>query len=165
MVIAEAAAVSPEGRITYGDLGLWHDDQIAPLQRISSFLKAQGAVSAIQLAHAGRKGSAGIPWRGGVAETDEEKAGVGFAHWTTVAPSALKHSKSLGLPAEVDLAGIAKIRNDFVAAARRADAAGFDVIEVHAAHGYLLNQFLSPISNLRTDNYGGPAEKPHASAA
>lgn len=160
LVMLEATAVVPEGRISYGDLGLWKDEQIAPLKRIVAFLHSQGAAAGIQLAHAGRKASTPVPWRKGFDETEEEKAALHFESWTPVAPSALIHAedKNFTKPEALDEAGIANIIDSFVAAAKRADQAGFDTVEIHAAHGYLLNQFLSPLANKRTDRYGGSRE-------
>lgn len=160
LVILEATGVVPEGRISYGDLGLWKDEQIAPLQRIVTFLHSQGAAAGIQLAHAGRKASTSIAWRNGFDETEEEKAALHFESWTPVAPSALIHAENKGFtkPEALDEAGIRNIIDAFVAAAKRADRAGFDTVEIHAAHGYLLNQFLSPLANKRTDRYGGSRE-------
>jgi len=152
LVISEAAAVSPEGRITPDDLGIWKDAHLPMLQRITAFLAAQGSVAGIQLAHAGRKASTLSPWKGpgAVAETD--------GGWPAVAPSAGPFAEAYPLPVALDAAGIAKVVADFRAAAQRALAAGFRVIELHAAHGYLLHEFLSPLSNQRTDGYGGPFE-------
>lgn len=158
LVIVEATAVSPEGRISYGDMGLWRDEQIEPLRRIVDFLHSQGCMAGIQLAHAGRKASTPIPWRGGFTETAEERARLGFESWPPVAPSALPHGSTSVVPEALDDAGLAKIRADFAAATERAQRAGFDVIELHAAHGYLLNQFLAPSSNHRADQYGGSPE-------
>lgn len=158
LVIAEATAVSPEGRISYADLGLWEDAQIAPLKRVTEFLHNHGAAAGLQLAHAGRKASAPLPWRGGFTETEAEKAAHGFESWTPVAPSAERHMASYAMPDALDEAGMARIRDAWAAAARRADTADFDMIELHSAHGYLLNQFLSPIANKRTDEYGGSLE-------
>lgn len=160
LVMVEATGVSPEGRISYGDLGIWDDSHVEPLARIVRFLKAQGAAAGIQLAHAGRKASTPVPWRKGFDETEAEKAAVGFARWTPVAPSALIHAEGgdFTTPVALDLDGIAKVKADFVAAALRAEKAGFDTVEIHAAHGYLLNQFLSPLANRRTDAYGGSRE-------
>ncbi|MBI1418581.1 MAG: NADH:flavin oxidoreductase/NADH oxidase [Limimaricola sp.] len=155
LVIAEATAVSPEGRISYGDLGLWEDAQIAPLARAVDFLHGQGAAAGIQLAHAGRKASAPVPYRPTLPDDPAARAAIGYADWQPVAPSAAAHSTAYKTPAELDAAGMARIREAFVAAARRADAAGFDMVEVHAAHGYLLNEFLSPVANTRSDAYGG----------
>jgi 2,4-dienoyl-CoA reductase-like NADH-dependent reductase (Old Yellow Enzyme family) len=148
VVITEATAVSPEGRISPQDTGLWNDEQAAAWARVVTFVQAQGALAAVQLAHAGRKASARRPWEGrGVVPPAE-------GGWTPVGPSAIAFP-GLADPVELDADGIAKVRADFVAAARRALAAGFDVVEVHAAHGYLLHEFLSPLSNTRTDGYGG----------
>jgi 2,4-dienoyl-CoA reductase-like NADH-dependent reductase (Old Yellow Enzyme family) len=158
LVIVEATAVAPEGRITYGCLGLWDDGQIAPLQRIVDFLHGHGAAAGLQLAHAGRKASSTIPWRGAFNETEEEKKALAFETWTPVAPSPEKHAPSYFMPEALDRAGMARVRDAWVAATRRADAAGFDMIELHSAHGYLLNQFLSPVANHRDDAYGGSLE-------
>ena len=157
LVIVEATAVVPEGRISYGDLGLWKDEQIAPLTRIVDFLHSQGAAAGIQLAHAGRKASTPVPWRNGFDETDAEKAALHFESWTPVAPSAEIHAegKNFTRPEALDKAGIRNVIDAFAAAAIRANQAGFDTVEIHAAHGYLLNQFLSPLANKRTDEYGG----------
>ena len=158
LVIVEATGVSAEGRISYDCLGLWDDAQIAPLKRITDFLRANGAASGIQLAHAGRKASSPIPWRGSFTETEAEKAELAFESWTPVAPSAERHTASYAMPTALDHEGMARVREDWVAATRRAEAAGFDMIELHSAHGYLLNQFLSPIANKRNDEYGGSLE-------
>ena len=160
LVIVEATCVVPEGRISYGDLGLWEDGQIGPLQRIVGFLKEHGSAVGIQLAHAGRKASTPIGWRQAFNETDAEKAKFAFESWTPVAPSPEPHNDSptFTRPTELDEAGIRHVIDGFVAATRRAEAAGFDTIEIHAAHGYLINQFLSPLANHRTDQYGGSRE-------
>jgi 2,4-dienoyl-CoA reductase-like NADH-dependent reductase (Old Yellow Enzyme family) len=157
LVILEATGVTPEARITYGDLGIWDDAHVAPLAAINDFLHRQGAATGIQLAHAGRKAATPIPWRHGFDERDDEKDAVGFEHWTPVAPSAIIHAenKNYTAPHALTEAEIADTVAAFAAAAQRADRAGFDVVEVHGAHGYLINQFLSPISNHRTDRYGG----------
>lgn len=149
LVIAEATAVSPEGRISPGDLGIWKDEQVDFLKRIASFIESQGAVPGIQLAHAGRKASHQSPWQGNKALTAEEGA------WQTMAPSPIPYVSSDPIPTEMSLADIRQCISDFESAARRAMDAGFKVVEIHAAHGYLLNEFLSPLSNLRTDEYGG----------
>lgn len=160
LVIVEATGVSPEARISYGDLGLWQDEQIAPLTRIVDFLHDHGAAAGIQLAHAGRKASTPVPWRNGFDETDAEKQALAFQQWTPVAPSPVIHAENANFtqPTELDDAGIRHVIDSFVAAAIRADKAGFDTVEIHAAHGYLLNQFLSPLANKRTDRYGGSRE-------
>jgi 2,4-dienoyl-CoA reductase-like NADH-dependent reductase (Old Yellow Enzyme family) len=153
LVIVEATAVSPEGRISTGDLGLWRDSQIEPLARIAHFIKAQGAVPALQLAHAGRKASAMRPWEGGAHLADDAGG------WTPVAPSAIAFGGSLTkVPHPLSAADIARVQADFVSATKRALAAGFEWVELHAAHGYLAHQFLSPLSNHRSDNYGGGFE-------
>jgi 2,4-dienoyl-CoA reductase-like NADH-dependent reductase (Old Yellow Enzyme family) len=153
LVIVEATAVSPEGRISAGDLGLWQDSQVEPLARIVRFIKAQGAVPAIQLAHAGRKASATRPWEGGAHLADHAGG------WPTLAPSAIAFGGDLAkVPQAMSLAEIARVQANFVAAAERSLVAGFEWLELHAAHGYLAHQFLSPLSNRRTDNYGGSFE-------
>lgn len=162
LVIVEATGVVPEGRISYADLGLWNDDQIAPLKRIVDFLHANGAKAGIQLAHAGRKASSPVAWHSAEdLATEEQRRALGYAHWQPVAPSAESHDpadQSYQVPTALDEAGIRNVIDAFVAAARRADQAGFDTVEIHAAHGYLLNQFLSPLANHRTDRYGGSLE-------
>jgi len=152
LLIVEATGVAPEGRISPGDLGLWNDAQIAPLAKIAAFIKAQGCVPALQLAHAGRKASVGLGWEAQRTLTPAEGG------WQPVAPSALAFGEGYATPAALDETGIAKIVGQFVAAARRAHAAGFESVEIHAAHGYLLHQFLSPLANQRTDAYGGSFE-------
>lgn len=158
LVIAEATAVSPEGRISYGDLGLWQDAQVAPLARVVDFLHRQGAAAGIQLAHSGRKAASPVPYRPQLPDDPAARAAIGYTDWQPVAPSTAPHSPAHKMPAVLDEAGLVRIREAFVAAARRADAAGFDLIEVHAGHGYLLNEFLSPVANARTDGYGGSRE-------
>ncbi len=153
LVIMEAAAVLPEGRITPEDLGLWSDAQIAPLQRITRFIEAQGSVAAIQLAHAGRKASTWRPWLGRHGTLPVAEGG-----WQPVGPSAIAFDRSYLPPAELDEAGITWVIEAFVQAAQRASRAGFRIAEIHAAHGYLLHQFLSPVSNRRQDAYGGSFE-------
>ncbi len=152
LIIQEATAVSPEGRISPEDLGLWQDAHIEKLQQITSFIKAQGAYAGIQLAHAGRKASTAAPWKGNA------QIAVADGGWTTVAPSAIAFREADVPPLALDVAGIAKVIDDFGRAAARAVAAGYDVIELHAAHGYLVHQFLSPLSNKREDEYGGSFE-------
>ena len=152
-VIAEATAVSPEGRISPHDLGIWKDEHVTFLARITAFIRAQGAVAGVQLAHAGRKASMDVPWRGGRA-LDESEGG-----WRPVyAPSALAFSSRTQQPVEMAPADIERAIGDFRRGAERALAAGFQVVELHGAHGYLLHEFLSPISNTRTDEYGGSFE-------
>ncbi|GAA2851631.1 NADH:flavin oxidoreductase/NADH oxidase [Pseudonocardia halophobica] len=151
LVMTEAAAVTPEGRISPQDAGLWSDAQVEAWSRITAFLREQGAVPATQLAHAGRKGSTAAPWRG------EGTIGTEDGGWTALAPSATAY-QGYATPRALTADEIAETVQAFGAAARRADAAGFDVVEVHAAHGYLLHQFLSPLANLRTDSYGGSFE-------
>jgi len=161
LVILEATGVTPEGRISYGDLGLWSDDHILPLKHIVEFLHHEGAAAGIQLAHAGRKASTPIAWRHGFDEPEEEKPGVAFESWTPIAPSPLIHPTSAPgytVPREMTLDDIKANVQAFADAAVRADTAGFDTVEIHAAHGYLINQFLSPIANHRTDAYGGSRE-------
>ncbi len=153
LVLSEAAAVSPEGRITPDDLGIWKEEHIPMLQRITAFISAQDAVPGIQLAHAGRKASHRSPWKGGAAIPADQEGG-----WQTVAPSAVSFQDSEPAPAELTLEGIQKVITDFEKAAMRALEAGYKVIELHAAHGYLLHEFMSPLSNFRTDHYGGSFE-------
>jgi 2,4-dienoyl-CoA reductase-like NADH-dependent reductase (Old Yellow Enzyme family) len=150
VVMTEAAAVSPEARITPGDLGIYSDDHIPMLSRITAFLKEHGSVPAIQLAHAGRKASMVPPWEKSHTATPSEGG------WTNVvAPSAIRFHDEYPLPHALDRAGMDKIVADFTAATKRAVAAGFLLAEVHAAHGYLSHEFLSPLSNTRNDEYGG----------
>ena len=161
LVILEATGVTPEARISYGDLGLWDDSQIGPLKRIVDFLHAEGSAAGIQLAHAGRKASTPIPWRHGFDETEQEKIDYAFEAWTPLAPSPIIHTERVPgftKPREMTEADIADTVKAFADAAIRADRAGFDVVEIHGAHGYLINQFLSPIANRRTDGYGGSLE-------
>lgn len=152
LVCVEATAVLPEGRITPGDLGLWEEHQVEPLARVARFVSSQGAVPAIQLAHAGRKASTAVPWQGG-APLSPTHGG-----WQTVGPSALAFAPSYPAPRAMGLSEIAAVKAAFGAATKRSLAAGFAVIEIHAAHGYLLHEFLSPLSNQRTDGYGGSFE-------
>jgi 2,4-dienoyl-CoA reductase-like NADH-dependent reductase (Old Yellow Enzyme family) len=152
LIISEACAVLPEGRITANDLGIWKDDHIQNLKRITSFIETQGAVPAIQLAHAGRKASCSQPWNGGTLVKVEDGG------WDTVAPSAIAFNEQYSLPHALSIDGIEDVIDAFGAAANRAHQAGFKIIEIHAAHGYLLHEFFSPKSNLRTDEYGGSFE-------
>lgn len=152
LVIVEATAVTPEGRITPQDLGIWKDEHIIDLKRITEFIEAYGAVPGIQLAHAGRKASHHTPWDGGQALTSAEGA------WETIAPSAIAYKEGEQPPAAMTTDDINNLIIDFRKAAERALHAGFKVLELHAAHGYLLHEFLSPISNNRNDDYGGSFE-------
>lgn len=152
MVVAEATAVSPEGRISPRDTGLWNDEQRDAWTPIVAAIRSRGAVAGIQLAHAGRKASTWWPFSGRRGSVLEDEGG-----WTTVAPSAIAFD-GYAAPVALDLATIDRVVADFAAAARRAVEAGFQVLELHGAHGYLLHQFLSPLSNLRDDRYGGSLE-------
>ncbi|HET6906997.1 MAG TPA: NADH:flavin oxidoreductase/NADH oxidase, partial [Rhodanobacteraceae bacterium] len=152
LVFTEATAVSPEGRISPDDAGIWNERQVEAWSRIVDFIRGQGAAAGIQLAHAGRKASTDAPWRGG-KPLDTEHRG-----WTPVAPSAIPFDEGYPVPIALDADGIAKVVDDFRAAAQRARDARFKVIEIHGAHGYLIHQFLSPLSNTRTDEYGGSLE-------
>lgn len=151
-VIVEATAVAAIGRISPADMGIWKDQHIEPLARVARFLKQQGAVPGIQLAHAGRKASTDVPWRGGRPLTNEQEA------WEPVAPSALAFAEGYPVPRELTVAEIHGIVQAFADAAQRALHAGFELLELHAAHGYLAHEFLSPLSNRRTDEYGGSLE-------
>ena len=153
LVFTEAAAVTAQGRISPDDLGIWKDEHIETLARITRFIREQGAVSGIQLAHAGRKASTSAPWKGGKP--------ISPAHggWSPiVAPSAIAFDEGYQTPVALELVGIQDIISAFASAATRALAAGFQVIELHGAHGYLLSEFLGPLSNTRTDAYGGSFE-------
>lgn len=152
VVFVEATAVTAEGRITPGDLGIWDDAHAEPLARVARFLHRQGAVAGIQLAHAGRKASCDLPWKGG-APLSPQQGG-----WPVVGPSPVPFQEGGPVPRELDDQGIEAVVAAFAAAARRSVAAGFRVLEVHAAHGYLLHEFLSPLSNRRSDRYGGSVE-------
>lgn len=153
LIIFEATAVEDIGRISPQDLGLWKDEHIAPLERIVRFIHEHGAVAGIQLAHAGRKASTKRPWEGGGPIAPNEKNG-----WKTVAPSPIPFDEGYSEPEALDDAGIQRVIRAFVAATERARTAGFRQLEIHAAHGYLLHEFLSPLSNRRTDRYGGSFE-------
>jgi len=152
-VITEATAVTAEGRISPQDLGLWKDAHVEPLRRIFSFIREQGAVPGMQLAHAGRKASTNQPWNGGKPISPAEGG------WTPIfAPSALSFADGYQTPRALSVAEIAGVVEAFAAAAQRAEEAGAKIIEIHGAHGYLLHEFLSPLSNQRTDQYGGSFE-------
>jgi 2,4-dienoyl-CoA reductase-like NADH-dependent reductase (Old Yellow Enzyme family) len=152
LVFTEAAAVSPEGRITHHDLGIYKDEHITFLKRITDFIRSQNAIAAIQLAHAGRKASHHRPWEGGAALNENENP------WITKAPSAIPYKHSEPVPHELTKEEIKKIIEDFKQAAIRSKQAGFQIIELHGAHGYLIHEFLSPLSNQRQDEYGGRYE-------
>jgi 2,4-dienoyl-CoA reductase-like NADH-dependent reductase (Old Yellow Enzyme family) len=153
LVMVEATAVTPEGRISPGDLGIWGEQHVEPLARIARFVHSQGAVAGIQLAHAGRKASCQQPWLGGASIKTSAAGG-----WPVVGPSPIPFDEGDPIPTALDEAGIDEIVAAFEAAAARALRAGFRVLEIHAAHGYLLHEFLSPLSNRRTDDYGGSLE-------
>ncbi|GAC1316758.1 MAG: NADH:flavin oxidoreductase/NADH oxidase [Collimonas sp.] len=153
LIIFEASAVLPQGRISPQDLGIWKDEHIAPLRRITHFIEQQGTVAGIQLAHAGRKASVRRPWEEQQGRVDPKRGG-----WQTDGPSAIPFDASYTTPRALTADGIKSIVKAFADAAVRAHQAGFKVVEIHAAHGYLLHQFLSPISNHRTDQYGGAFE-------
>jgi 2,4-dienoyl-CoA reductase-like NADH-dependent reductase (Old Yellow Enzyme family) len=153
LVMTEATAVRPEGRITPGDLGIWEDRHIEPLARMARFVHRMGAVAGIQLAHAGRKASRRRPWEGGTSLKTAEEGG-----WEVVGPSPIPFNDDDPVPHALSEAEIEQVIDAFVAAARRAIQAGFRVVELHSAHGYLLHEFLSPLSNRRTDRYGGSPE-------
>lgn len=152
LVMVEATAVSPEGRISPDDSGIWSDAHAQAFAPIARFISGQGAVPGIQLAHAGRKASTDIPWRGGAPLTAKTGA------WLPVAPSPVPFGPGHGVPRELTAADLDEIEDQFAAATRRALAAGFRVVEIHMAHGYLLHEFLSPLANQRTDEFGGLLE-------
>jgi len=152
LIIQEATAVCPEGRISPGDLGLWKDEQIEKMQVINQFILSQNSIPGIQLAHAGRKASVSEPWNGN-RRLDQTNGG-----WETVAPSSVSFHSNEKAPIALDNNGIQKVISDFKSATKRALQADFKVVEIHAAHGYLLHQFMSPLSNFRTDEYGGSFE-------
>ncbi len=152
LVFSEATAVSPEGRITLDDLGIWKDEHVPYLKRITHFIKQNSAVPGIQLAHAGRKSSHASPWKGRHSLRDNEGA------WQTLAPSAIPYKDGEPVPKKMTIDDIHQLIKDFEIATERAIAAGFEVFEIHAAHGYLINEFLSPLSNFRDDQYGGSFE-------
>ena len=156
LIMQEATAISPEGRITAADLGIWKDEHVEKLRQIVGFIHGQHALAGIQLAHAGRKASTAIPWEGGNPIHPDHPGG-----WQIFAPSPIPFhpaAPEIPTPAALDDAGIQKVKDDFVSATRRARLIGYDVVEIHAAHGYLLHQFYSPLSNERTDQYGGSFE-------
>jgi 2,4-dienoyl-CoA reductase-like NADH-dependent reductase (Old Yellow Enzyme family) len=152
LILQEATAVSPEGRISPGDLGLYKEEHIEKLRQITDFIQQQGVVAGIQLAHAGRKAGCAVAWQGG------KQLNLNEGGWTTVAPSAIAFNPDDISPQELDAEGIKKVVADFKTAAERAFLSGYKLIEIHAAHGYLIHQFLSPLSNHRADSYGGSFE-------
>jgi 2,4-dienoyl-CoA reductase-like NADH-dependent reductase (Old Yellow Enzyme family) len=152
LVMMEATAVTPEGRISPGDHGIWKDDHIEFLKRITGFIQSQGAAAAIQIAHAGRKASMARPWDGG------RRLSAAEGGWEVIAPSAIPFAAEHAPPHEMSRDDIKKLIDAFVAAGRRAAMAGFQIVEIHAAHGYLLHEFISPLSNRRADEYGGTEE-------
>ena len=153
LIMVEATAVTAEGRISPGDLGIWKDEHIEPLARIATFVHSQGAFAGLQLAHAGRKASCDLAWKGGSSLKSPEEGG-----WPVVGPSPVPFDEGDSVPIQLDEAGIGGVIDAFETGARRALKAGFKVLEIHAAHGYLLHEFLSPISNRRKDRYGGSLE-------
>jgi 2,4-dienoyl-CoA reductase-like NADH-dependent reductase (Old Yellow Enzyme family) len=152
LVISEATAVSSEGRISPDDQGIWKDEHIEKLKQITDFIHAQNAYAGIQLSHAGRKASTTAPWKG------NDQIALNEGGWQTFAPSVIAYRDADNVPVALDKDGIEKVKTDFKNATKRAVAAGYDVIELHAAHGYLLHQFMSPLSNARNDEYGGSFE-------
>ena len=150
LLIQEATAVAPEGRISLGDLGIWSDEHAEAFKRITAFIKAQGAVPGVQLAHAGRKASMTIPWLGGDRPLTEREGA-----WQTLGPSPIAFAPSLPVPREMTPKDLDEVVSQFATAAKRALVAGYEVVEIHMAHGYLCHQFLSPLSNKRSDEYGG----------
>ena len=152
LVIVEASAVEEKGRITAGDLGIWKDEHMIELTRIAAFVKQQGAAAGIQLAHAGRKASSRVPWEGGASIP------VSAGGWQTEAPSAIPFQPADTVPEPLTIPAIRRITQSFVNATKRALLAGFDIVELHAAHGYLMHEFLSPLANQRSDEYGGSFE-------
>jgi len=154
LLIIEATAVTEEGRISPDDLGLWSDAHLDALKPVIASIRRHSPIKvAVQLAHAGRKASSDVPWQGGANIAPDQARG-----WQTVAPSNVPHAEGETVPLALDAAGLQRIKDGFVQAARRAHALGLDAIELHGAHGYLLHQFLSPLANRRTDNYGGSLE-------
>jgi 2,4-dienoyl-CoA reductase-like NADH-dependent reductase (Old Yellow Enzyme family) len=152
LIIQEATAVSPEGRISPGDLGLWKDEHIVELKKIALFIHQQGSMYGVQLAHAGRKASHALPWKGGKLLSKEEGG------WQNVAPSSIPYAEGTISPHELTQSEINQVMEDFTRATIRAIKVGYDVVEIHAAHGYLFHEFLSPLTNHRSDQYGGSFE-------
>lgn len=158
LVFSEATGVSAEGRRTHGDLGLWEDPQITELKKIANFIHQQNSLAGVQLAHAGRKASERRPWHGETPVNDEDIALRNEAPWQALSPTLEPYAEAWPAPQAMDEKDIEKVINDFGQAARRADEADFDVIEVYAAHGFLLHQFYSPLCNKRQDAWGGSFE-------
>jgi len=152
LVLAEATAVSPEGRISPGDCGIWADEHTEVFKPITAFIEAQGSIPGIQIGHAGRKASTDLPWQGGLPLSDADGG------WQLIAPSSVAFDKTHAVPNEMTEADIDRVVTAFTTAAERSLSAGFKVLELHMAHGYLIHQFLSPISNLRQDRWGGTLE-------
>lgn len=161
LVMLEATAVAPEGRISHGDLGLWCDDQIEPLARIVRLVHSQGAAIGIQLCHAGRKAARQRPWHGNGPMGADDLASRGESGWPLVSSSAIAFGTGYATPSALTVDGIAATVQQFADAAQRARAAGFDVVELHAAHGFLLHSFMSPVTNQRDDDYGGDFSRRH----
>lgn len=159
LVMVEATAISPEGRITHGDLGLWEDGQIESLREIADFIREQGAVPGIQLGHAGRKGASQRPWHGNGPLGPEDAKLRGEVQWETVSAGDMPVGPGYPSPHRLEMSEIARLVEAWKRAAQRALQAGFQVIEIHGAHGYLINQFLSPLVNDRNDAYGGDAQR------
>ncbi|MGB3070211.1 MAG: NADH:flavin oxidoreductase/NADH oxidase [Ottowia sp.] len=161
LVMVEATATAPEGRISHGDLGLWNDAQIEPLARIARLIKAQGAAAGIQLCHAGRKAARQRPWHGNGPLGADDLSLRGETGWPLVSPSAVAFGADYETPSELGLDDLAEVIGQFTEAARRARAAGFDVVELHLAHGFLLHSFMSPVTNQRDDAFGGDFSSRH----
>jgi 2,4-dienoyl-CoA reductase-like NADH-dependent reductase (Old Yellow Enzyme family) len=158
VVMTEVVSVQANGRISYGDLGLWNDLQIEGLRRCTDFIHAEGSLAAVQLGHAGRKASSKRVWEGGGSLTDADAA-LGEPPWPVVGPSPISQGDGYPVPRELTIAEIHDLVGNFADAARRARLAGFDIIEIHGAHGYLISSFLSPVSNQRDDAYGGDVHR------
>ena len=155
LVFTEALAVSPEARLTYGDLGIWNDDHIPPLARIADFIRGQGAAAGAQILHGGRKAAVQRPWHGYQPLGDADVRERGEAPWPTVAPSAIPALPDWPVPRALEPGDCRRVVEEYALSARRCRQAGFDVLNVHGAHGYLIHSFLSPLSNRRNDEYGG----------
>ncbi|MEX0340422.1 MAG: NADH:flavin oxidoreductase/NADH oxidase [Arenibacterium sp.] len=158
LVYAEATAVERHGRRTHGDLGIWEDGQIDGLRDIAAFLKREGAVPGLQISHAGRKASERRPWHGETPVNAEDESARGESPWIAIAPSPLPYAEGWPTPVEMSVADIERVIDSFGQAARRAALAGFEMLEIYAAHGFLVHQFLSPLTNHRQDEWGGSAE-------